>query len=251
MNTIIYYFSGRGNSMKAVKDIATRLENARAVPFLHGLNGHCDHTAECIGFVFPVVDFGAPSHIPDFVSQIVKKHPDRFFFAVILNGGDPCGTMRQVEKAIMRAGGTLSIGYLVDVRVLQGMVGSWETKLNEITTAVLNRAVLPIPKASFFDRAIRTELLNNNFTWLLNGLDKNFWGDDQCDGCGLCTELCPVENITILDGRPVWKHTCDQCYGCYAWCPKQAIHIGKKDNIRLRDRNPEIKLEEMRITREI
>ncbi len=245
MNTIIYYFSGRGNSQKAAMDIAVKLKDARAVPFLHGLNGHYDQTSECIGFVFPVVDFGAPSHIPEFIGQIVQKSPLKYFFAVILNGGDPCGTMRQVEKAILRAGGTLSIGHLVDVRVLQGMVGSWETKLNEITTAVLNRDVFSIPQASFFDRVIRTELLNNKLTWFLNGLDKNFWVDDHCDGCGLCAELCPVENITILDGRPVWKHTCDQCYGCYAWCPKQAIHMGKRDNGRLRETNPEITLDDI------
>jgi formate hydrogenlyase subunit 6/NADH:ubiquinone oxidoreductase subunit I len=42
------------------------------------------------------------------------------------------------------------------------------------------------------------------------------------------------------NGRPVWQHQCDQCFGCYACCPRQAIHTGKKDNAKLRDHHPEL-----------
>ncbi len=58
--------------------------------------------------------------------------------------------------------------------------------------------------------------------------DRDFFATDACISCGLCAEVCPLGNIELRDGRPVWKGTCTQCMSCICRCPVQAIEYGKK-----------------------
>lgn len=245
MKTVIYYFSGRGNSLKTARDIANDIEESEIHSFRAGLNGHKDATSACVGFIFPVINFGAPSHIPGFIQQIVEMKPDRYYFAVVLNGGDPCGTLIQAKEAVIRGGSHLTAGFLLDVRELQGMQGNWSDTLQQIVTTVTTQANSPIHNATFVNRVIKTNLLNRNMLSYFNGQDKQFWVDENCNDCRYCEEICPVNNIELVDSKPRWLHHCDQCYGCYAWCPRQAIHMGKKDNERLRDTNPQINLSDI------
>lgn len=52
---------------------------------------------------------------------------------------------------------------------------------------------------------------------------------DACVGCGLCSENCPMHNLTIKEGKPVPGDKCTMCYRCISHCPKKAITlIGKQ-----------------------
>jgi len=48
---------------------------------------------------------------------------------------------------------------------------------------------------------------------------------DLCVGCGACTEVCPVEAITLNDeGKAVCDEgTCIDCGACVGTCPCEAI----------------------------
>ena len=41
-------------------------------------------------------------------------------------------------------------------------------------------------------------------------------------------ELCPLNNIHLESGRPVWGKNCTHCMACICYCPKEAIEYGKK-----------------------
>ena len=49
-----------------------------------------------------------------------------------------------------------------------------------------------------------------------------------CIGCGKCEKLCPLNNITLQNARPVWGTNCTQCMACICYCPTRAIEYGKK-----------------------
>ncbi len=58
-----------------------------------------------------------------------------------------------------------------------------------------------------------------------------FIADDDCNGCGICEEVCPSVQIRLGNGKPQWqKHIkCYYCYACFNFCPQQAIiHNGYK-----------------------
>lgn len=52
---------------------------------------------------------------------------------------------------------------------------------------------------------------------------------DSCNGCGKCTQLCPMKNITIIHHKAQTSNKCTMCYRCISHCPQRAITlIGKK-----------------------
>ena len=55
-----------------------------------------------------------------------------------------------------------------------------------------------------------------------------FYAKECCTGCGHCVQVCPLNNIRLQDGRPVWGRQCTHCMACICGCPTQAIEYGKK-----------------------
>jgi len=49
--------------------------------------------------------------------------------------------------------------------------------------------------------------------------------DDNCVGCGICVESCPVEAISLLENKAIInKELCIECASCIDVCPLEAIH---------------------------
>ena len=56
---------------------------------------------------------------------------------------------------------------------------------------------------------------------------KDFYTTDKCIGCGKCERLCPLNNISLKDKKPVWGNSCTHCMACIGNCPTQAIEYGE------------------------
>ena len=49
---------------------------------------------------------------------------------------------------------------------------------------------------------------------------------ELCTGCGTCVEACPVEAISLVDGKAkVDGDTCIDCGACVGECPTEAISV--------------------------
>lgn len=55
---------------------------------------------------------------------------------------------------------------------------------------------------------------------------KKFYAQDTCISCGKCAAVCPLNNIRMEKGRPVWGTECTHCMACICRCPKEAIEYG-------------------------
>jgi len=76
-------------------------------------------------------------------------------------------------------------------------------------------------------------------------MDYGFYSDEKCSSCGICSRVCPVGNIKLDEGKPIWQHRCEQCFACFHWCPKTAIQFGCNTAGRKRYHHPYVDLSDM------
>ena len=98
----------------------------------------------------------------------------------------------------------------------------------------IDRAIAAIAKSQAFGPTPK-HLLNrflsgpvNPFFYSIIVKDTPFTVSDACNGCGQCVKRCPLNNITLQDGKPVWGGRCTHCMACICYCPAEAIEYGKK-----------------------
>jgi len=56
--------------------------------------------------------------------------------------------------------------------------------------------------------------------------------DEECTGCGLCREVCPVDAILINEVAIIDSSRCTACLACVRQCPQGAIAIQYPDRPR-------------------
>jgi Pyruvate/2-oxoacid:ferredoxin oxidoreductase delta subunit len=52
---------------------------------------------------------------------------------------------------------------------------------------------------------------------------KSFIASSACNFCNLCIRECPVQAIKTINGRPFWTYKCESCMHCMNRCPQRAI----------------------------
>ena len=62
---------------------------------------------------------------------------------------------------------------------------------------------------------------------------------NACISCGKCERDCPLGNIRLEQGRPVWGGRCTHCMACICGCPVWAIEYGKISRDKPRYQCPE------------
>lgn len=77
-----------------------------------------------------------------------------------------------------------------------------------------------------------------------------FRAGDACTGCGRCASVCPLQNIRLEQGRPVWGKHCTHCMACINGCPAKAIEYGKISRGKPRYLAPCCTSEDQNITQE-
>jgi MinD superfamily P-loop ATPase len=68
--------------------------------------------------------------------------------------------------------------------------------------------------------------VNHGFNRFYVKADK-FYAKDSCVSCGKCETVCPLDNISLYEGKPIWGKECTHCMACICHCPAEAIEYGK------------------------
>lgn len=142
-------------------------------------------------------------------------------------------------------------------RIIKSILNNKKTKY-KIVKSIFN-FIMTIALYRFIRNAYLVSLKKNSkepndttlhYLELMPLTDKSIYADEKCNGCSTCSDVCPVNNIQIINDRPEWKHHCEMCFACDEWCPKHAIHHwGRPDGIKYH--HPTIKLSDMLIRKTI
>ena len=261
MKTILYYFTGTGNSLAIAKGLSRHLGDCDLVPIASttGTSTLISPAADRIGIVCPVYFFGLPSLVADFSNRIDLARVQYVFAVVTMGGSGGSATLRQLNRILNRGPGRrgLDAGFTVKMpgnyilmygppkgSQLEMIFEEADRRVKEIVDMVNSRVRRKpswSPFASFVHR-----IMYPRFIAGVHDKDRRFTVDDRCTSCGTCAEVCPVENIRLEAGRPIWLHHCEQCMACIHLCPTLAIQAGPKTEGRERYRHPGITIKALK-----
>ncbi|MDD1685892.1 EFR1 family ferrodoxin [Methanoregula sp.] len=263
MKTIVYYFTGTGNSLAAAKKIAAALGDCDLVPIalLEKNCGDIVPPADRVGIVCPVYFTGLPLIVASFVGRLDPAAAKYVFAVVTHGGGGESAALRQLDRILRkRQGRGIDAGFGVAMpgnyilmydspagKDQEEILTKADNEIARITGPVSRCEKCDLP-TSFVPRLLHT-LIYPWFTSHVHTDDRKFTVTGKCTSCGTCVALCPAKNIELVQGKPVWRHHCELCCGCIHLCPVQAIQAGSNTEKRLRYRNPDITIADMKAQR--
>ena len=253
MSTTIYYFTGTGNSLKIAKDLKRELGNTEIIQICKEHIGTSKDENDKVGFVFPVYARGLPHMVRAFVENL-KISKRAYIFAVANYANYPALSLSQFNEIIVAKGLKLSAAFGISMPGNMWFMYYPHPKKDFIdrinaqqeTTADIARQIKNKTKTAIFDvveNRVTEEERYRNFA--PSERDEGFWVDSKCNGCGICSNICPADNILIVDNRPIWQHHCEFCLACIHWCPQKAIEYEKDSVGKERYHHPDIKVKEL------
>ena len=255
MKTVIFYYSGTGNSLWSARLLAEKLGDATLLPMKQA-DALAAGDAEAVGFVFPVHVWGIPVPVVQFIEKLSLR-PRVYLFALAVNAGQVSRTLVQLRGMLAKRGLKLAAGYSI---VLPSNYIPWggpgpaerqkklfdgaRLKITAAAECISEQRPGPVEKGPGWQRIVFTAIYKMTLKQV-HKMDKDFWCDDKCNSCGVCVQVCPAGNIELKQGKPVWHHNCEQCLACIQWCPQESIQFGKKTPAYQRYHHPEITLKDI------
>ena len=258
MKTILYYFSGTGNTLMLARLLAKKLDNTEIINIVSCNNSIETPKADAIGILFPVYAFGLPKIMHDFVNNNLKI-PDNTYVFSLTNYAGAGGAVasKQLKNLLMAKGNKLNARFWIPMPSNYIPFGGAESqgkqnkrflsaanRINNITEIIKKR-----PENYFYRRSRIPFFISNIFYKLFMKKcerdAKKFYTNDNCNACGICEKVCPTHNIKIIDKHPTWGASCEQCMACLQWCPSSAIQIKGVPEDRARYQNPGIEVEDL------
>ena len=259
-STILFFFSGTGNSLNVAIKIQENIENCEILSIPRVLEEKkYNYEASKIGFIFPVHFIDAPHIVKEFLKQI-KITGNPYVFAIATSGGEVGKAFLTVNKLLDKQTRKLHSEFslvlpanfiiLTDKTNTQEEIDrkieDSEVRINEIIEKITSNKIEKfIPtKVSFSSRF--NNWMGKLFLFRIFS-DRGFKVDDEkCVRCGTCVSVCPMDNIEIVDGKVTWNHHCEVCLACIHWCPQNAIeHFNTKGVPRYH--HPDITLKQMKV----
>ena len=238
MKTVIYYFTGTGNSLAAARRIAGALGETELVPIaaFRDTPGTITPDPDRVGIGCPVYDCGVPVMVANFAERLDLSRAD-YTFAVVTMGGIGVSALHQLNGIFdRRQNRRLDAAFAVRMpgnfppifrsvpgercgRTLDGA----DRRLTEIAEAIGNG--LSVSPGFAPVSRLMNALSYGSLAKSAHDAGERFSVSDACTGCGTCAKVCPAGNLVLADGRPVWGRRCELCCACLHFCPTEAIQL--------------------------
>jgi ferredoxin len=228
---MIYYFTGNGNSRWVAEQIAAATDDEItniSELLKNNIVPEISDDTERVGIVFPVHSWYAPRPVVDFVSQL--QIPKKVYRFAVCTCGDDAGKCMQRLHRHYKYNAAWSVQmpntYIPMFELDSDTVARLKVKEAKELIADIAKDILEKRKTRFvFEGAFprtKTYIINPLFVHCIIS-PKGFHVDDGCIACGTCRDVCPMSNIKLQDGIPVWGNNCIHCMACIHSCPQRVI----------------------------
>ena len=237
---MVLYFTGTGNSRCIAKRIAEALGDE-----LLSMNDRIKAgdtssvtSNERMVIVTPTYAWRIPRVVREWLVKTDFPHAEQAWF--VMTCGGEIGNAAVYNRALCREKqipymGTAQIvmpeNYIAMFNVPQAeearqIVARAEPDIDRAISAIQAGQKFAPPRGNLYDRFMSGPVNPIFYSCFVKA--KAFTAGDACIGCGQCAKLCPTNNITLQNGKPIWGSRCTHCMACICYCPTEAIEYGKK-----------------------
>ncbi len=252
---MVFYFSGTGNSRFAAERIAKAIGQEA-----HDITVYTKKKVPPVFIEGGAYVFCCPSYmsalakaITDFISWASFPKGSKTYFVVTCAAS--MGITPKVGAELCEQNG---LDYMGSAQVVmpQNYIALFTTKQKEDNNKIISEA---LPVIDMIAETVKNgEKLEEKkigkieysvTKWVRDVYYKDFMktkkftATDKCIGCQMCVRICPLNNISMQDNKPVWGDKCSHCMACINRCPKDAIEYGKGSVGKPRYKGPEANLE--------
>ncbi len=235
---IIYYTGTRGTMRVAeafdrsfrAADYTTSLQRIR-----EGASFNYFNEALTV-LIFPVHSFCAPQAVYDWIESLPPTNRKPTVVISVSGGGEMTGNTacrhNTIKKLEIKG---YSVFYEEMIIMPSNCIVSTKPPIAKLLLEVMPEKVDAIVQDLIRGRARRTKPQLIDYIIARIGerekkTTKKFGREivvaDSCDGCGLCVENCPANNITLVDNKAVFADQCELCLSCIYICPQRALEAG-------------------------
>ena len=237
---MILYFSGTGNSKYVAEKIAVALNDE-----LLNINGKIKtndlspvSTGENAVAVTPTYAWRIPRIVTDWLLKTRFIGLKKMWF--VMTCGGEIGNAEKYNKELCNQMGVEYMGtkqilmpenYIAMFDAPQKneaikIVDAAQKDIEYAVEAVSSLSAFPVPPCSLKDRLMSGAVNDVFYPFCVKA--SAFKADEKCIGCGKCVKVCPLNNITLENGKPKWSDNCTHCMACICHCPTKAVEYGKK-----------------------
>ncbi len=236
MKTIIYYFSGTGNTFKVADILKNELSVLGATAKLVDISQKEDFIAsDTIIIAYPVYGFNPPKNIVDFVKNLPNDTTKVYF---LKTSGEPLSlnnaSSLSLAKILERKGYIIcgEYHYVMPYNMIFRHTDAFASKMLITAKERLKIAASEITEGRRFPIVasavpkLMSAICRIEYSGLpLNGKLYKI-NINKCINCGKCIQNCPTHNIIYHNKRYRFRNHCIGCARCAFNCPTDAISIG-------------------------
>ena len=237
---MILYFSGTGNSRYVAEQIGKitcdevvsineKMKNNDTSPII---------AKDRLVFVVPTYAWRIPKAIRDWIRKTDFHYDEKVWF--VMTCGSEIGNAEKYNKHLCDEKGFVYMGtaqvvmpenYVIMFNVpsddkIEKIISEAQPVIENTAKLIMVSKSLPTPRDNLQDKFMSGPI--NMLFYPMCVKAKGFYADDKCTSCQKCAKVCPLNNINIVNGKPVWGKNCTHCLACISYCPTNAVEYGKK-----------------------
>ena len=240
----IHYFSGTGNTHRAITIVGEKLKSAGYAVDLYRVSDMTEPAAKKYSlhvFAYPVYALD----MPNIMLQYMRKLPQDSARAAVITifgelraehmmNGYEGNALARAKKVLRKKGYdvffTDATGYPHSITIGLNPPGSEDQQA--IRARSDKKVEAMADKIVRLNSSYRPESLLNPVYGIFGdlfriigrrSLGKMYVADARCNGCGKCVRSCPAGAIMLSGGKPRWGLECEGCQRCINSCPNRAI----------------------------